>query len=1190
MHRILEKHCKERNGLFLFDPPMGTGKTHAALQYMFEAVHEEENRDRKFFFITSLKKNLPQEKLRQMFKERGEEKLFEEKFLFADSNLECILRGYRLLTGHEDTADARETGRSGTQKGRKKERGAAWDAGEDAALDEKIPECIRRSGEFKDLVSGIRKILACREASGLKALSEDTEQAFSRNTEPNFRRILQNEMRKAFPTRQGRINAIRNDKNWKWVADFYPAYCLSEKQIIFMSTDKFLSGIATAVEPSFLLYDSEMIDGAVIFIDEFDASKETLQNHIIRDGLRGKTDYVELFNTIHRALRTHEFSKTLRDASAASAANEERQGRPGTGILESFTEKAERIFETYCLRCSHKTEESGAGEKCFLFQDCRTQAILDGDRESVCWRHDGERGVNLIRYLKKGEKTDGDKEIRELLGELGGFLEYFMKGVYFLALNYRALKSREMPGGETFRLESAVRSVLSEFSIDKEVQKLLTPQIMLGARPAGQKDDRGGESFDSTFYEKGFRYFSVADDETHDMRSEIRMCGFRMTAEKIMAHICGKAMVVGISATANLKTAIGNYDTDYLRIRLQDRFQSSAPEEDAILRQAYEASVSGYGHVNICVKQVGGKEYSEELWLKAADDAESAEDLYHTVETSCADEYCKMRYFRIACAFREFLAHDDIRSFLCVLTKHPRPKDPKLSMDLLMKLFTKIGRALKKSRDFKAEDLVAQLDGDEYEAKRDEILGRLEKGEKIFVLSVYQTVGAGQNLQYGIPQGLSESLVRVNELYGGEEKDFDAIYLDRPTNLLAPLTEDIAEENFVKHLFQLETLQETGELSQTATAALRERAFRCFADGHAPSGGFGESNPYRCRSVRVFSTRVVMQALGRICRTNVKQRNIYIYADSAIGESILPEEADGMRKNPEVEALFAEVSAQGEDVRGPDPAAAASLLSERASRRLSSLLPYRWEERGWDDKQMREWKELRELVLSHPTMSEAMRKSSRAASNLYVRLPERGGRLYYAQRGDYSEISVSFEPREGFSCVDAENARLSLLMAHAPLRRHFEQNGWATGFAEDDCVMTPALYNNIYKGALGEAAGKFLFSEHLGLELEEITEGGKFEMFDYRVPGKDIYVDFKNWHAGTAADSGELGEKIARKAKACGAAAVLIVNIAEESRYKARETSVGGVRIVRVPALLAADRGMEPVAEAWDMIRRVIDG
>lgn len=91
-------------------------------------------------------------------------------------------------------------------------------------------------------------------------------------------------------------------------------------------------------------------------------------------------------------------------------------------------------------------------------------------------------------------------------------------------------------------------------------------------------------------------------------------------------------------------------------------------------------------------------------------------------------------------------------------------------------------------------------------------------------------------------------------------------------------------------------------------------------------------------------------------------------------------------------------------------------------------------------------------------------------------------------------------------------------MKWSALRQEFEANGFATGFEPNDYILSPPLWNNIYKGALGEVAGRFWFQHVLGITLEDIDDPAQFELFDYKVPDKPIFVDFKNWDESTNVD------------------------------------------------------------------------
>lgn len=73
MFNTIHNYCYngQNNGLLLLDMPTGSGKTYNVLNYIFEESIKEENKSKKFFFITTLKKNLPIKELEERFKNAG---------------------------------------------------------------------------------------------------------------------------------------------------------------------------------------------------------------------------------------------------------------------------------------------------------------------------------------------------------------------------------------------------------------------------------------------------------------------------------------------------------------------------------------------------------------------------------------------------------------------------------------------------------------------------------------------------------------------------------------------------------------------------------------------------------------------------------------------------------------------------------------------------------------------------------------------------------------------------------------------------------------------------------------------------------------------------------------------------------------------------------------------------------------
>ncbi len=873
MYNIIKRYVENenQNGLLLIDMPTGSGKTYSAVEFIYDSCMSPDNKDRKYIFVTTLKKNLPYEDFRKRFVESGHEELFQEKILLIDSNMDSVVDGW-----------CQEVERA-------------------------IPAEIKRCDEYKDFQKDLDFVKKQREdkSSMLREFLPSIEKNLREKTEPRFRRLVSEYLEKNYRTVEKRIYAIKKDKNWQWLGKLYPAVFTKDRQVLLMSMDKFLSRNTTIVEPSYMFCNSDIIKNAVIFIDEFDATKDTILKRIIENGLHDKVDYIELFKDIYAALHTDEFPAVLTVPS-----KERQDGKYRDQTLESVVagikEKADHIYSTYSLQFKHRTlgELSDAYQN-YLFQDHQFHSILNANNSYITMHSDTGQKINSIGFSqKKPERAKNN--IQTMLGQLRGFITYFQGAVNILAINYMQCKKEKRKEGEdAFTMESSIRSVLALFRLNDASIDYLTTQIMMTSHKIKGKIQPA--EFDLSFYENGFRYYAFENNTEHDMQSQIMMYSFQNTPEKTLLRYCEKAKVIGISATATVSSVIGNYDIDYLKDKMQEVFIETTPEEKQGLIDTFNESQKGYQNVNIHAELLGCKgTYSLEAWLSVFDDKELAEAIYGKIqrlygEGEDKNDYFKKRYLRIGLAFKQFVTHEDIHSFLCVLNKHPRPKDRDLDRDVLFDIFAYIA-AEKKWNGYDKRKTVVFLDGSEYEDKKTNLIERLAAGEKLFVISVYQTIGAGQNLQYPVPGALADSVVKINDRTLKNEKDFDAIYLDKPTNLIVPLSDNMEENEFVKYLFQMEFLQETSELSSYDTLLNIKKAFRTFMMGHRNDDGF--ANIYQKKSVMLLSTRYIIQAIGRICRTNQKNRNIYVYADDSIADCLDVSVVEGRTFNSEVVKFF----------------------------------------------------------------------------------------------------------------------------------------------------------------------------------------------------------------------------------------------------------------------------------------------
>ena len=183
-------------------------------------------------------------------------------------------------------------------------------------------------------------------------------------------------------------------------------------------------------------------------------------------------------------------------------------------------------------------------------------------------------------------------------------------------------------------------------------------------------------------------------------------------------------------------------------------------------------------------------------------------------------------------------------------------------------------------------------------------------------------------------------------------------------------------------------------------------------------------------------------------------------------------------------------------------------------------------------------------------------------------MPKTAYSYYYSETNDYRDIEVLFSEQYGkkeVKEVSQRTARLSDLMRIDILHKLFINSGWATAFPESELMLTPPMFNNIYKGALGEVCGKCIFKKLLNIDLLEL-DVDEFERFDFKTE-HNIYVDFKFWNDRVAVQADELINKIRDKMAAIRAARIFVINILGTSNTNFRPTISSDKKIVEVPYL-----------------------
>jgi len=1160
MKQAIVNFCKAMDtGLFLLDMPTGFGKTYSVLDFMVDNYDSPEFKDKKIFFVTTLKKNLPDKELREHFAKRGKAGDYDKYCLRIDANVDMVVEKL------EELYRAR-----------------------------KIPPTITMKQEFKDLHGSVKLLneygdkkceLKGTSRDIINVLCKSAEDVIRKQQEGAFRRVIESEL-KQFKTPKEKLKNIANNPDYQWIGELYPAVYTREKRIFFMSIDKFFLGNTTIIEPTYSFFNNDITKNAIIFIDEFDATRDRLLNQIIRRGLENHIDYLGLFYRVYASLNTREFPAELTTASKLQQEylDEHKNAKNPVGIIEGFGDVFDETYKHYAMQYSFKIEEDSRGDRSrnFIFNDLQFHSIFEGENAFIDINTDLKARQNWLRFTKRRptEKAGG---VLSLLASVKGCLTYFQNGIRNLSFNYKNHKNEdERSRDDDYTLENAIESVLTEFHLSREQIRYLKP-IVMGDQVKSKKDkkDCNGKMslkyFDCSVYNRGFRYYDFIDDPNHSMRSEIQLFDFQDSPERILLHLSEKAKVIGISATATLDTVIGNYDLEYLQRMLQDKFYVMPESDKRRLQESFRTFVANYDKVNIHVEPVFCSADDRAELAEIFDGNEAFINMYAEKLTTTFEgvEYAKNNFIRVVKVMKLFILNDSVKSFLCLTNKLPQENKGLFDIKLLEDFADAIIK-LYGIKGLKGKNLLYSINSEGYDAKRAKVIQRLSNGEKIFVISSYNTVGAGQNLQYKAP--VNAMIVAVNNYDRGDlEKDFDCIYLEKPTNLLVNVDskKGIEAEDLVRFVYQMEFLMERGEVSRKAGIAVIKDAFICFNGGLTFSGKKGE--PYKTDSVNNFAIRTLIQAVGRICRTGLKNPDIYIYVDDTILRDYDFSSVEQRMLNPEFAELVKVGKAyfNGQANKNLDVAVmenCARILALKAMQIINEL------KRNWTDDSIDYWKALRELCLMRPTLSRKNVEYNSQYQLVYMCAPGEITSYSYEQEGDYNNnINIKFDgslPQK----MSEDEVHLKEIMQIPGVKELFEKHGYATSFVPNEFILTPPMFNNIYKGALGEVVGKYILEQYAGVTLQEMSPE-HFELFDYTL-GNGVYVDFKLWKETMTVSAEEEKKNIQAKLDKCGGKRAVIINIMLDHNMQITSSDHG--RIIEIPYLYRLDRkeiGIEIIAK-----------
>ena len=1135
----MEQYLREimsvnENGLYLCELPTGFGKTFTSVKLIAEWICSHPS-DRKIIFLTTLNKNLPEEELHSALGDA----LYDKSVLRIRSNFDEVVEKLPALA---------------------------------------IPERFQTESYQRLLRRVQRYQRAVLHEAGDREYVMELEKRV-REAESVFRSMITEHLRKAFPTKVKRLEAIRHQDDFRWIGMLYPAVFTDDYRVLLMSVNKFLKKNSVLTEPSYEFIKAPFIQNAIIFIDEFDATKATVKSEIIDRSLGMKNDFLVLFRQLHRMLSTQRLSRKMHDACAKIDENEKSKY-----TLEKLMQEAKEIEEKYHIRLSYKTVETAVDRtQNFLLKDSSFHTVLQGGAKYIRAHVNQQQNVVDIQFENGkqyfAEKQKDDIVIYSLIRDINRFLRHFKVFLFEWARHYRSLENDSRDSGrDRMSFENALASIMDKFELSASQRKLLLGELCEPLIWLKDEDIIPHVSF----YQDGMEIYEFEDNDAHNDSTAVNFIKVYDTPEKLLIYLAKQSQVIGISATAEIPTVVGNYHLRYVEEMLGSLFHTTPQIVKERIRKKAEENSRAYhdGRISIQSEIISadyeGKELVE-ICRMITGETEIADICANLITNQSVARYQSVRYCNVFRAMTEFWKHSTIQSMLYLGMALPKYQHPDFDRDLMKKLMN-FAAVLCGCEDGKEH--LAILTGEDFDRQKKRLTGRLSSGEKLFIMSSYSTLGAGQNLQYTVENPLDYISLRECADLSDKRfltKDIDAIYLGDATNLTTNTYSEqpMTETGLMEMLFQVEELYNNGELSFSDKDEMMRLAFRAYL-GERESGNL----LYQTNSVKMQATKYVIQAIGRMCRTFLKSPEIYIFAEKNLLDKISPCEILRRVAPPEMDAIaqlcgmLAVEETDGERQLLNN----AERISSNGMQNILSLLS-----RSWTEHSMEIWRNLRETVLRFPTASAEIRAGNSVVKELYITGGGKRNCYLYSQYSDYANVTLDFNNDEiGFRNstrakrmgdtgevavyrMNEQESGLTAALRYPGMREYFQAKGYALNFEEQEYLLSPVLFHNIYKGALGEVCGAFILRQERGFILQPIEDAQRFEFFDFEM-GDGVYVDFKNWKLSFQRNRQDQLEKISRKLDAIGGKRVYIINL-----FGYKGTTPGenhDRRIVEIPGLI----------------------
>lgn len=927
-------------------------------------------------------------------------------------------------------------------------------------------------------------------------------------------------------------------KTQDWIVNLYPQVLLDTKKIIVMTSKKFFLPIDPLYATSYNLMDG-LEKNTILIIDEVDTLKKEIQNIIIEN--TNNSVFVDPFRLVKKLIPT----------ILNLEIDEYNNVNTYTNDLFNDLRKTCKDFQKNHAYIDKKFKFNFENIKSvFLFNDKKIQLLSDSNQNNIYYNE--EKYFNNVSFEK------GNKILNILLKEVIDIFDDFVKFIFHLSNNYKEHYNNIIVKNSSKSLEKiefieAVSTIIDSFNLGEENYRFLFNKVK---KYASNKQlstfilDDKSKIKHYNFYRDGFSYIKLENSYMHETETKFKLYEYNTSPEAYLLACAEKYKIIGISATADNESTLVNFDMKFIELYLKKRFFKLSKNEIIQLKNKYyESETAKYKGINIDFKDFEVKISNKNKFVE-----ERLTQLTGNVNLFSnhiiLQDYRIEVLFELYAVFNDFIKIKNCQSFIYFTNLNIGNSDIN---ECCVKVLNEIIK--KNSETCSFEFVTSKI----YREKEIDIKKRLESGERLFIIASYQSLGAGVNLDYKITKNNADKFYSNLISKIGENKDFDGIYLSKPTNIFpSTLNKDFSTKNFANSLYAIEYMNIYGDLKEYEFKQSLKDCINSFSNSLEKifiNGKYINKN-----SIAYGMLRFLEQSLGRLTRTKNKS-NTYIWVNkeciNVFAKCI--NYLENKWNNLLMERLISYYEIN--EKYCIDYAIKNREKETRIFKKIKNILLA--SKKGWTEENIKYWNELREFVLKYPTIN----KMDNSFSQYYFEFNQKQSSYSYSELRTYNfEILHHISDKEIYpKMVSEEHSKLTRMMKIPGCKEYFIKKGYAICFEENKFILPPTLYISIYLGALGESVGYYILSKYNIILSNLNNEKEKFEKFDYRL-SQDIYIDFKNWYYYEK-DKEKALSNIVRKAKLINAKKIYICNILFEKFETSNTYNRNGITIVTIPWL-----------------------